>query len=157
MLPFTLFAFSIFGYPGLLVLGAGAGAVGLGAWAFSKDTQAEQRRLHAIEISRELTLQGFDYLPTFFDAYAVGDYSGMASQIKHAYTYLKNDTNRNAMLDAFLKKQLDRAINDPERRDYVLKTVAEWQAKDQARADKEFAAQAAVRGITVSGGNTPAA
>ena len=130
-----LFA-QLFGYPLPVALLALAGVAGIGYALYKRDSAVEQRRKNAIQIGRELSDEGLDHIPLILDDYAVGDYSNMASRIGTWHEFLRNGENRKAFLNGFLKKQLDRALDDPERRAYVLDRVKQFQAK-QAAADAE--------------------
>ncbi len=50
-------------------------------WIFRVDTVVENRRREAAHLAAKLSEMGFKELSTVFLNYAVGDYSGMASQI----------------------------------------------------------------------------
>jgi hypothetical protein len=50
-------------------------------WAFRKDTEIENRRRRAVELSAKLTGLGFKSMAELFMDYAVGDYSGMFSKM----------------------------------------------------------------------------
>jgi len=50
-------------------------------WLFRKDTEIEDRRRKAIELSAKLTAMGFKSMAQLFQDYAVGDYSGMFSKM----------------------------------------------------------------------------
>lgn len=50
-------------------------------WAFRKDTEIEDRRRKAIDLSSRLSAMGFKSMATLFQDYAVGDYSGMFSKM----------------------------------------------------------------------------
>ena len=50
-------------------------------WAFRKDTEIEDRRRKAIDLSSRLTKMGFKSMALLFQDYAVGDYSGMFSKM----------------------------------------------------------------------------
>ena len=50
-------------------------------WGFRKDTEIENRRRRAVELSAKLTGLGFKSMAELFMDYAVGDYSGMFSKM----------------------------------------------------------------------------
>lgn len=50
-------------------------------WLFRKDTEIENRRRRAVELSAKLTGLGFKSMAELFMDYAVGDYSGMFSKM----------------------------------------------------------------------------
>lgn len=135
----TFIGLTLFGMNPIMVAVAIAGAVAIGAFLFRKDTDVETRRRHAIEIAQELRVEGLDHVPAILNDYAVGDYSGMANRVKSWYEFLRNDENRRAFLDGFLKKQLSRAMEDPNRRAFVLETVKNWQAQEQVRNEELLA------------------
>jgi hypothetical protein len=54
----------------------------IGKWLFQKDTECEERRRHAGQLAATLKAYGLIKLPDFLISYSVGDYSGMANDIK---------------------------------------------------------------------------
>ncbi len=50
-------------------------------WLFRKDTEIENRRRKAVELSARLTGLGFKSMAELFMDYAVGDYSGLFSKM----------------------------------------------------------------------------
>lgn len=50
-------------------------------WVFRVDTEIENRRRRAVELSAKLTGLGFKSMAELFMDYAVGDYSGMFSKM----------------------------------------------------------------------------
>ena len=50
---------------------------------YRKDTEKENRRRSAIEVAAMLKGMGLSRLPKVLICYAVGDYSGLANEIKH--------------------------------------------------------------------------
>lgn len=65
------------------VLLAVVGAI-LGWLAFKKDTEVENRRRAAIEVASVLKAYGLEKTPALLISYAVGDYSGIAYELKAA-------------------------------------------------------------------------
>ena len=63
-----------------IVLAALAAYFGV-KWGFRKDTEIENRRRKAVELSARLTSMGFKSMAELFMDYAVGDYSGMFSKM----------------------------------------------------------------------------
>lgn len=64
----------------IIVLAAVAAYFGV-KWAFRVDTEIENRRRRAVELSAKLTGLGFKSMAELFMDYAVGDYSGMFSKM----------------------------------------------------------------------------
>ncbi len=62
-----------------LLLGGGYAGV---KWAFKKDTEIENRRRGAANLAGTLKSKGLKKIPDFLISYSVGDYSGMANDIK---------------------------------------------------------------------------
>lgn len=50
-------------------------------WAFSKDTEIENRRRAAAKLAAKLQAYGLKKTPEFLIDYSIGDYSGMAKKI----------------------------------------------------------------------------
>ncbi|WP_254509869.1 hypothetical protein [Anatilimnocola floriformis] len=61
---------------------AGLGAYTLGKWLFTKDTEIEARRRAAMQITGKLEGFGLKRLPRITGAYAIGDYSLLAHELK---------------------------------------------------------------------------
>ena len=78
----SLFAVAVTG-EGALIAGLLATVGFLGAKAlFRKDTEIETRRANAIRASQILSAKGLKKIPAALLKYAVGDYSGLAHDIK---------------------------------------------------------------------------
>lgn len=60
-------------------------------WAFRKDTEIEDRRRKAIDMSARLTQMGFKSMASLFQDYAVGDYSGMFSKMSMVVEKLRGN------------------------------------------------------------------
>ena len=60
-------------------------------WAFRKDTEIEDRRRKAIDMSARLTQMGFTSMAKVFEDYAVGDYSGMFSKVAMVVEKLRSN------------------------------------------------------------------
>lgn len=54
----------------------------VGTWLFRKDTEVENRRRAAAQLAGVLSRYGLKRIPEFLLNYSVGDYSGMAKNIK---------------------------------------------------------------------------
>lgn len=88
-------------------------------WLFQKDTEIEDRRRGAIRLCAVLKSYGLVEVPKFLESYAVGDYSGVAHQIKQlAELFLSGEDavvkefNRvyERVLDAKLRTEEGRAL-----------------------------------------------
>jgi len=73
-----------------IALAAAAAYFGV-KWAFRKDTEIENRRRKAVELSAKLTSMGFKSMAELFMDYAVGDYSGMFSKMAMVAEKLKGN------------------------------------------------------------------
>lgn len=114
-------------------------AFAVGKLLFRADEKIEDRRRHAAQIAVELQSQGLEHIPQLLIDYSVGDYSGLMSRLKSWYEFMRIDGQRRHFFDEFLRKQLDLALRDEERRPKVLAAVDEWRAADKARQDRLIA------------------
>lgn len=105
----------------------------VGSFLFRKDTEIEQRRLRARKVSDICKEWGWSDLASVLDAYVVGDYSGIADQVKMYFDQLTDPTKAAAFFVSASKRHLDAAMKREESRDAILKAVAEYQILDGAR------------------------
>lgn len=75
----------------LSVLLAGLASYVLGKWLFTKDSEVEARRRAAMLITGKLEAFGLKRLPKITGAYAIGDYSLLAHEIKSFAEMLVGD------------------------------------------------------------------
>jgi len=89
-----------------IVLGALIGAVAVlgGRWLYTKDTEKEERRRAASKLAGVLRAGGLEHVPQFLEDYSVGDYSGMAKEIKKAALLLENPKHAEELFDAMADK-----------------------------------------------------
>lgn len=107
--------------PGLLAIAGGTFA--LGWFLFGADTRIEDRRRRAIEFARRLGAIGFKKLPTIFEDYAVGDYSGMFRAMKELHDVMHDPAQRQAELEQVFKLLLEEKFRDPPQRQALLKLI----------------------------------
>jgi hypothetical protein len=105
-----------------------ASTFALGWLLFGADTRIEERRRRAIEFARKLSAIGFKKLPTIFEDYAVGDYSGMFRAMKELHDVMHDPAQRQAELEQVFKLLLEEKFRDPAQRQALLKLVADMQA-----------------------------
>ena len=91
-------------------------AVFVGAWLFRRDTAKEERRRNAIQASALLTSMGLKRLPKMLTAYAVGDYSGLAHEMKEFAQLALDEKALAAEFDGTFKNVLSQKIKTPEGR-----------------------------------------
>lgn len=112
--------------PGMMT--AAAATFALGWLFFGTDTRIEERRRRAIEFARRLSAIGFKKLPTIFEDYAVGDYSGMFRAMKELHDVMHDPAQRQAELEQVFKLLLEEKFRDPAQRQALLKLVGDLQA-----------------------------
>ena len=99
-------------------------AAGLGGYLLVKgDSRVEARRQEAIKLSQIANENGFTLANEILSSYAVGNYSGAFSGLRHLYTVLTDDTQRKAAFEAMLKIQLDKRLSDPTTKADLLKIL----------------------------------
>ena len=141
----VLIGFTLFGFNGVLALAAVAGAAAVGAYLLRKDTAVEERRFEVLEASQHLSNEGFELLPPFLNRYGVGDYSGMVTEAKKITSVLRSPEQRQAVLQKFLRTQLEKAMKDPERRALVIAAVEDYKSAEKVRQDELFTRMQAER------------
>lgn len=99
----------------------------LGAkWLFRKDTEVEARRLGAIKLAASLQSYGLKKIPAFLQKYAVGDYSGMAADIKAlAEMFASGEAAVIAEFDAVFEKVLAEKLKTESGRALVATKLAD--------------------------------
>jgi hypothetical protein len=110
------------------ILTVGAATFALGWLVFGADTRVEERRRRAIEFARKLSALGFKKLPTLFEDYAVGDYSGMFRAMKELHDVMQDPAQRQAELEQVFKLLLEEKFRDPAQKQALLKLVDDLKA-----------------------------
>jgi len=111
---------------GMLVVAGGTFVLG---WLlFGADSRIEERRRRAIEFSRKLSAIGFKKLPTIFEDYAVGDYSGMFRAMKELHDVMHDPAQRQAELEQVFKLLLEEKFRDPAQKQSMLKLIDDLKA-----------------------------
>lgn len=103
-----------------LIVLASIAAVALVIAYFKFDDWRETRKREAMKDARHFEDEGVPFLPTFLEAYAFGDRTGMFRAVKDAVVSWRNETQRKMHLDAFLKRQLEKAVTDPKKRQVIV-------------------------------------
>jgi hypothetical protein len=111
---------------GIVVVAVATFAVG---WLlFGADTRIEDRRRRAMELARKLSALGFKRLPTLFEDYAIGDYSGLLRAIKELHDVLTDPAQRHAELETVFRLLLEEKFKDPAQKQALLKLIDDLKA-----------------------------
>lgn len=113
MLPILLGAVALSKPVFVGVSAVAAGAVGY--LIMRGDSRVEARRKDAIRLGQLASENGLPHTNELLSAYAVGDYSGVVGAMGSLYSTLTDDAQREAALQVFLGKQLDKRLSDPSR------------------------------------------
>lgn len=103
--------------------GGAALAFVIGKLLVKVDTKSEDRRKNAIDLSNFAAENGLPLVNKLLKSFAVRDLSGMKSAIDGIQEILRDPDQRKAVLDQFLKTQLDKALKTREGRELVQKAV----------------------------------
>lgn len=88
-------------------------AIGVGRWLYKKDTEKEDRRRAAAQLAGVYRSAGLVNTAVFLENYSVGDYSGMAKQIKKAAALLENPAAGEKVLQDLLTRIKEAAEKNP--------------------------------------------
>lgn len=105
-------------------------------WVFQKDTEAEKRRTAAFHLATTLKAKGLKRIPGFLGKYAVGDLSGMFSDI-HDLAKLVMEGGEDAILKEFedvYKNVLAAKLATPEGRAYIAALMTDAKVEAAAKA-----------------------
>jgi hypothetical protein len=98
-------------------------AVFVGAFIFRKDTEKENRRKAAIAGSQVASSFGLTHLPKLLTCYAVGDYSGIAHEVKELAKLSLNPVLLQAEMDSVLAAVVQKKAATPEGKAELLKLI----------------------------------
>jgi hypothetical protein len=107
----------------LMFGGAGALAFLAGKLIVRGDTAVEERRRRAVDLSSFCKVNGLPELATLLADYSVGDYSGVASQLKTIFGIVADSELSKRSLDSFLEVQLKKRLDNAEGRESLVKFV----------------------------------
>ncbi len=95
-------------------------------WAFTKDTEIENRRRAAAKLAAKLQAIGLKRTPEFLIDYSVGDYSGMANKIHSlAELFQSGDDPVLAEVDTVFRTVLDAKLKTEEGRAFLAAKLTE--------------------------------
>lgn len=80
--------------------------------ALKVDGKVEARREASIALARLASEEGFPHVAPILDAYAIGDYSGVAGGVKAFTSMMLDPQSRQQAFRAMLKVQFGRFVND---------------------------------------------
>lgn len=106
-----------------LVITSAIAAIALVIAYFKFDDWRESRKREAMKDSTHFAEEGVPFLPEFLECYAFDDRSGMFNAVKSAVKAWRDPAQRKMHLDNFLKKQLERAVVDPKKREVIVAIV----------------------------------
>jgi len=99
--------------------------------AFKWGDAHEDRKREAVKDAAHWREEGVPFLPEILENWAFDDYSGIVLVFKQAIKAARDPVERAKLRDAYLKRQLEKAVSDPERRakvsevlDAAVKTAA---------------------------------
>lgn len=78
-----------------------------------KDSAIETRRREAVKLSRVAAENGMPMISGILEAYAVGDYSGIVTQVGVLHDRMTDEKERKAVWRGVLETQLDKHVADP--------------------------------------------
>lgn len=104
---------------------AGVCAFLAGKWLFTRDTEAEARKRAAIKVSALLTSMGLTRLPRILEAYAVNDWSGLATELKMFAELALDEKAVVAEFDSVFKTVLAKRLATDDGRAYVAAMLSE--------------------------------
>lgn len=123
--------------PLVMVVGA-AVAFLIGNALFRRDTAQEERRRKAIKIAGKLKELGLTRVPTVLEAYAVGDYSGIAGAVSDLHEVMLDPTQRRAEFYKVAKALITEFMRDEEQRPALLKHIQETRAANDPAFQEEL-------------------
>jgi hypothetical protein len=108
-----------------VLLLAAIGAIGffLSKFLVRKDTQIEDRRRRAIQLSNWAAVNGLPLISRLLVSYSVGDYSSLKQQVGEVSELLADDAEAKAAVGRFLNVQLDRRLATSEGREEIIALV----------------------------------
>ena len=118
----------------ILVLVVALGAL-LAGFLYRKDTEKENRRRAALEISATLKGWGFERFSTFFANYGIGDYSGMVAEIVSLGKLASNEPELIKELRAVMLRMIEHEMKDPDQRNLLYEKVQKLFAANDPEHD----------------------
>ena len=108
-----------------MVGGLGAVAYWVGKLAIRGDSAVEERRKRAIQLATWTGNNGLPELSQLLVNYASGDYSALFGQVRTLSDTLADSEASKAIVDKFLKVQLDKQLSTPDGREELVKYIEE--------------------------------
>jgi hypothetical protein len=106
---------------GIAALAAG-GLYGVTSLLFKGDDRIEERRKTALKVGGWAAKNGVPYLPTFLNAYAIGNYSDVLSHLGRVNDAI-DDGTAEAGVQKFLEAQLNMRLDDPALREDLFARI----------------------------------
>src|SRR5690349_4351163 len=113
----------MFGISIAWVLVAILGGIVAGRLVKRVDDKIEERRAHALEVSRVLAKQGLTVLPPVLEAYATGNYSEVLKALRKARITLDNPAAAAAEFEGIFNKMLETKLANGDVRAALLQRI----------------------------------
>lgn len=121
----------------LCVVVAGVGYVAVKK-LLEKDTEVEERRRGAAQLARKLSTLGLKKIPDFLTDYSVGDYSGMAVNIRNlAKLFLEGEAAVVTEFAEVFENVLQAKLETETGRAFIAAKLADAVTESDARAIRE--------------------